>query len=69
MMNKSVGEFHMQIFNPSKPSGFLNQKMITITLNDGKELCLSFEYAGYRVCLGAEKFIDSLVEFHKAVKG
>src|SRR5258706_12403746 len=69
MMNKSVGEFPYADIQSIKPSGFLNQKMITITLNDGKELVFRLNTLATGYASGQKKFIDSLTEFHRAVKG
>ncbi len=58
MLNKSLGEFP-----------YTDQKTLTITLNDGKELVFRLNTLATGYASGQKKFIDSLMEFHKAVKG
>jgi hypothetical protein len=68
MMNKELGEIPYTDIESIKPSGFLNQKMITIELNDGKRLVFRLNSLATHYASGQKQFIESLVNFHRLTK-
>ena len=66
MMNKELGEFPYTDIKSIKPSGFLNQKMLAIELNDGKTLVFRLNSLATHYASGQKQFIESLVNFHQA---
>jgi hypothetical protein len=68
MLNKSLGEFPYADIQSIKPSSFLNQRMIAITLTEGKKLVFRLNTLATSYASGQKKFINSLIEFHQAAK-
>jgi hypothetical protein len=66
MMNKELGEIPYADIKSIKPSGFLNQKMIAIELNDGKTVVFRLNSLATNYASGQKQFIESLVNFHQA---
>lgn len=66
MMNKELGEIPYTDIKAIKPSGFFNQKMIAIELNDGKTLVFRLNSLATHYASGQKQFIESLVNFHQA---
>jgi hypothetical protein len=65
MTNKGLGEFPYTYIKSIKPSGFLNQRMITIELNDGKSVIFRLNTLAAHYAAGQKQFIESLVNFHR----
>lgn len=65
MLNKELGEIPYTTIQSIKPSGFLNQKMIHIELNDGKTLVFRLNSLATHYASGQKQFIESLVNFHR----
>jgi hypothetical protein len=65
MMNKELGEIPYTAIKSIKPSGFLNQRMIALELNDGKTLVFRLNSLATHYASGQKQFIESLVNFHQ----
>jgi hypothetical protein len=65
MMNKELGAIPYTDIKSIKPSGFLNQKMITIELNDGKRFVFRLNSLATHYASGQKQFIESLVNFRR----
>jgi len=68
MINKELGEVPYLDIKSIKPSGFLNQKMIAIELNDGKTLVFRLNSLATHYASGQKQFIELLIKFHQASK-
>jgi hypothetical protein len=66
MMNKELAEIPYTDMKSIQPSGFLNQKMITIELNEGKTLIFRLNSLATHYASGQKQFIETLVHFHRA---
>jgi len=66
MLNKELGEVPYSDIKSIKPSGFLNQKMLAIEVNDGKMLVFRLNSLATHYASGQKQFIESLVNFHQA---
>jgi hypothetical protein len=66
MLNKELGEVPYSDIKSIKPSGFLNQKMLAIEVNDGKTLVFRLNSLATHYASGQKQFIESLVNFHQA---
>jgi hypothetical protein len=64
MLNKELGEIPYTDIKSIKASGFLNQKMITLELNDGRTLVFRLNALATHYASGQKQFIQSLVNFH-----
>jgi hypothetical protein len=64
MMNKELGKIPYTDIKSIKPGGFLNQRMITIELNDGRTLVFRLNSLATHYASGQKQFIESLVNFH-----
>jgi hypothetical protein len=69
MMNKELGEIPYTDIKSIKPSGFLNQKMIAIELNDGRVLVFRLNSLATHYASGQKQFIESLINFHRQTLG
>ncbi len=65
-LNKELSEIPYTDIKSIKPSGFLNQKMIAIELNEGKTLVFRLNSLATHYASGQKQFIQSLVNFHQA---
>jgi hypothetical protein len=65
MMNKELGEIPYTAIKSIKSSGFLNQKMIALQLNDGQTLVFRLNSLATHYASGQKQFIESLVNFHR----
>lgn len=65
MMNKELGEIPYTAIKAIKPSGFLNQKMISIELNDGRVIVFRLNSLATHYASGQKQFIESLINFHR----
>jgi hypothetical protein len=65
-MNKELAEIPYTEIKSIKPSGFLNQKMIAIELNDGKTLVFRLNSLATHYASGQKQFMESLIKFHQA---
>jgi hypothetical protein len=65
MLNKELGAIPYKDIQSIKPSGFLNQKMIIIELNDGKALVFRLNSLATHYASGQKQFIESLANFHR----
>lgn len=65
MLNKELGEIPYTAIKSIKPSGFLNQKMMNIELNDGKILVFRLNSLATHYASGQKQFIESLINFHR----
>ena len=65
MENKGLSDIPYADIKSIKPSGFLNQKMIAIELNDGKTLVFRLNTLATHYASGQKEFIEKLVEFQK----
>jgi hypothetical protein len=65
IMNKELGEIPYTDIRSIKPSGFLNQRMIAIELNDGRTLVFRLNSLATHYASGQKQFIESLVNFHR----
>ena len=63
MENKGMSEILYTDIKSIKPSGFLNQKMIAIELNDGKTLVFRLNTLATNFASGQKQFIETLIEF------
>ena len=63
MENKGMSEILYTDIKSIKPSGFLNQKMIAIELNDGKTLVFRLNTLATIFASGQKQFIETLIEF------
>jgi len=63
MENKGMSEILYTDVKSIKPSGFLNQKMIAIELNDGKTLVFRLNTLATNFASGQKQFIETLIEF------
>jgi len=63
MMNKELGEILYTDIKSIKPSGFLNQKMIAISLHDGRVLVFRLNTLATHYASGQKQFIDTLIQF------
>lgn len=61
MLNKEFGEILYSDIKSIKPSGFLNQKMFTIELNDGKTLTFRLNSLATHYASGQKQFIEMLI--------
>jgi hypothetical protein len=68
MMNKELGRVPYIHIRSIKPSGFLNQKMIVIELNDGKTLVFRLNSLATHYASGQKQFIDALLNFYYQAK-
>lgn len=66
MVNKEIGEIPYADIKSVKPSGFLNQKMIALELNDGKTLVFRLNTLATQYASGQKGFIEALINFHQA---
>lgn len=65
MLNKELGTIPYTDIKSIKPSGFLNQKMIAMELNDGKRLVFRLNSLATHYASGQKQFIESLVNFRR----
>jgi hypothetical protein len=65
MLNKELGRIPYTAMKSIKPSGFLNQKMISIELKDGQTLVFRLNSLAAHYASGQKQFIQSLVNFHR----
>ncbi|HMV29668.1 MAG TPA: hypothetical protein PKE23_09805 [Anaerolineales bacterium] len=63
MENKGMSEILYTDIKSIKPSGFLNQKMLAIELNDGKTLVFRLNTLATNFASGQKQFIETLIEF------
>ena len=63
MENKGMSEILYTDVKSIKPSGFLNQKMLAIELNDGKTLVFRLNTLATNFASGQKQFIETLIEF------
>ena len=63
MENKGMSDIPYADIKSIKPSGFLNQKMIAIELNDGKTLVFRLNTLATHYASGQKEFIDTLIQF------
>jgi hypothetical protein len=68
MMNKQLGKVPYTDIKSIKPSGFLNQKMIAIELNDGRTLVFRSNSLATHYASGQKKFIETLMNFYRETK-
>jgi hypothetical protein len=68
MMNKQLGKVPYTDIKSIKPSGFLNQKMIAIELNDGRTLVFRLNSLATHYASGQKKFIETLMNFYREAK-
>lgn len=66
MVNRELGEIPYTAIKSIKPSGFLNQRMIALELNDGQTLVFRLNSLASHYASGQKQFIESLVNFHRA---
>lgn len=66
MENKGLSDIPYADIKSIKPSGFLNQKMITIELNDGKTLVFRLNTLATHYASGQKEFIDTLIQLVEA---
>jgi hypothetical protein len=66
MVNKGLAEIPFTEIKSIKPAGFLNQRMITIELNEGRTLVFRLNSLATHYASGQKQFIESLVNFHQA---
>jgi len=63
MENKGMSEILYTDIKSIKPSGFLNQKMIAIELNDGKTLVFRLNTLATHYASGQKEFIETLIDY------
>ena len=66
MENKGMNDIPYADIKSIKPSGFLNQRMIAIELNDGKTLVFRLNTLATHYASGQKQFIETLIQFHQA---
>ncbi|NOH01348.1 MAG: hypothetical protein HND47_04930 [Chloroflexi bacterium] len=66
MMNKELGEILYADIESIKPGGFLNQKMFTLELKDGRMLVFRLNTLAAHYASGQKRFIETLIQFHQA---
>jgi hypothetical protein len=65
MLNKELGNIPYTDIKSIKPGGFLNQRMISIELNDGRKLVFRLNSLAAHYASGQKQFIESLTHFHQ----
>jgi hypothetical protein len=65
MLNKELGSIPYTDIKSIKPGGFLNQRMVSIELNDGRKLVFRLNSLATHYASGQKQFIESLVNFHQ----
>ena len=63
MENKGMSEILYTDIKSIKPSGFLNQKMIAIELNDDKTLVFRLNTLATHYASGQKEFIETLIDY------
>lgn len=63
MENKGLSDVAYADIKSVKPSGFLNQKMIAIELNDGKTLVFRLNTLATHYASGQKQFIEALIQY------
>lgn len=66
MENKGMSEILYTDIKSIKPSGFLNQKMLAIELNNGKILVFRLNILATHYASGQKQFIETLIQFVRA---
>lgn len=67
MENKGLSHIAYADIKSIKPSGFLNQRMIAIELNDGKMLIFRLNTLATHYASGQKQFIETLMEFQRGM--
>ncbi len=65
MLNKELGKVPYTDIKSIKPSGFLNQRMIAIELNDDRTLVFRLNSLATHYASGQKKFVETLINFHR----